>query len=345
MTPASKEEIYLANLCGENWKLPYPATRLEYYYAKLCGMNVPLPSEPLTRPEFYLAYLCGMDVKLPEPVSRKEWYMAKRCGMDVAKLPEPLSKAEIYWSMLDDFVKTVSGTLPISLSCNGNQLVQYRIYGNTKNVGTEASNHYVVPMVCTGKNLLKIDAVSQQISGVNIGINNGVITCNGTATETIILQLGYADYQKNKAYQVSGCPDGGNTTTTFRLFFDNIGTVKDSQGQSFQPTRDYARSQIRMFIYEGYHCENLIFTPQIENANVITSFEPYHEPITIEIDIGAEPLGEGDYVDFQKNIRHNADGTTIPLTLPPIPTFYGTTIIDSPAEIPPSTIDVKYFGS
>ena len=131
MTPASKEEIYLAKLCGEEWNLPYPTSRLEYYYAKLCGMDVPLPTNPLSRPEFYLAHLCGQNVKLPEPVSRKEMYMAKACGLEVEKLPEALSKAEIYWRMLLLQITEYIGELPLTFETNSSYLMDYRIYGNT----------------------------------------------------------------------------------------------------------------------------------------------------------------------------------------------------------------------
>ena len=165
MTPASKEEIYLAKLCGEDWKLPYPASRLEYYYAKLCGMDVPLPAEPLSHPELYLAYLCGMDVKLPEPVSRKEMYMAMACGMEIENTPEPLSRVEQYWYLYIHHTKKVTSELPIVFDGNGTNLANYRIYGNSiqnsipapehpiplESVGISTDNGYKISVICTSE--------------------------------------------------------------------------------------------------------------------------------------------------------------------------------------------------
>lgn len=138
MTPVSKEEIYLAKLCGEDWKLPYPVSRLEYYYAKLCGMEVPLPAEPLSRPELYLSCLCGNDVKLPEPVDRKELYMAKACGMPMGELPEPVSGAEYYWYRYVNHISEMIRIPPVNFKGTGTTLLNYQIYGNSVILDTDA---------------------------------------------------------------------------------------------------------------------------------------------------------------------------------------------------------------
>lgn len=344
MTPASKEEIYLAKLCGENWELPYPASRLEYYYAKLCGMDVPLPAEPLTRPERYLAHLCGLEVTLPEPVSRKEMYMAHACGIKTANLPQPASNSEKYWYRSIHHTEIKSGTLPLSFISNGKDLIDYRIYGGDQSTGLLIDEQYIIPIICSGKNLLKIDLESQYIHGIDITVDDGRIICNGTATKTITVSVGYMNYENNVIYQLSGCPNGGDSSSTYRLFFDNAGVVSDENGRTFNPRQDYNNARVRLNIFEGYECHNLVFTPQIEKSETVTEFEPYHSPVTIIIPAGAQPLTSDEYLDYQNQARQPKDGQSTELILPPLPTFNGTTIIDALPQIKPLNISLQYYA-
>lgn len=355
MTPASKEEIYLAKLCGEDWNLPYPASRLEYYYAKLCGMDIPLPAEPLSRPELYLAYLCGMDVKLPEPISRKEMYMAKVCGMDVAYLPEPLSKSEIYWQNLITR-KEITGELPLTLIAHTPNLLDYQIYGDSisspiettdeiQGVGTRTVN--IMPEI-TAENGWR-NGYLQDAKG-NIGL--GSLTTYQERTSPFI------KIDKSTSYMFSSTFINETQITPWYgwLLYDKdktpIGTRHSNHSQSggvihTTDNAEYIRISLRTY---GEQLEHV----QLQLGTQVTSYEPYGYQLPISchtltqagtttfLFIGSEPLKKDEYISYHEQKRYYADGTATPLTLPQIPIFDPVTVIDVQTPIKPSKIYIAF---
>ena len=61
---------------GESIDIPMPVTREEMYLAKMCGMDVELPT-PVTLDEMYLYALNGGQIDLPAPVTEKQKIWAK----------------------------------------------------------------------------------------------------------------------------------------------------------------------------------------------------------------------------------------------------------------------------
>ena len=77
---------------------------------------------------------------------------------------------------------------------------------------------------------------------------------------------------------------------------------------------------------------------------VPTKFEPYHAPVTTPIYL-PEPIkmvgDEAEYVDYKEQKQHFADGTSVDVTLPALPTLSGTNTLSVGTEVQPSGIEIK----
>ena len=88
-------------------------------------------------------------------------------------------------------------------------------------------------------------------------------------------------------------------------------------------------------------------TIQIERALVATEYEPYHTPVTtpIYLHVPIRKVGdEAEYIDYAEQKQHFADGTSVDVTIPAIPTIVGTNILSVDTQIQPSKVYVKYKG-
>jgi hypothetical protein len=139
------------------------------------------------------------------------------------------------------------------------------------------------------KNLFRITAESQTINGVTFTVDKvaGTVTANGTSTSQIAFKL--TDYlstsilQVGNTYILSGCPAGGNYTSTYALYVFNAGTsntvwvdVGLSGGSSYVIPSDIRLSPLHILIRSGVTCNNLVFKPMIRDASIKDdTFEPY----------------------------------------------------------------------
>lgn len=297
MTPASKEELYLAKLCGEDWQLPYPASRLEYYYAKLCGMDVPLPAEPLSRPELYLACLCGIAVVLPQPVSRKEMYMAKACGMEIEKLPEPLSKAERYWAILVSHISELTGTSSMMIYTGCSKLLDYQIGGNDLSDAAED-----ITICCVGKNLFNKDTALQkkEITGTQI-----VTSANWWVSDFIPVL-------PNECYCFSG------TVGSAVLEYAGIDSTPVRSNQSM---KIFVTGSDTHFIRINGEL-SYIGAVQMEAGSTPSDYEAYRALVT-SVSLNGQPLRKNEYVRFRDQKIFYADSTSAPMSLPPVTLHQG----------------------
>jgi hypothetical protein len=328
MTPASREEIYLAKLCGENWELPYPASRLEYYYAKLCGMNVPLPAEPLSRPELYLAYLCGMDVKLSKPVSRKEMYMAKACGMPVGDLPKPISRSEQYWVRITE-PKEFTGTLPMTFTSSKGYLIDFRVYGNISQINTNNEIHISENNFCG------------LIDGENFTLP---IYCRSPFNiETPVVNICIGSEPLRKIGEIADYIDFHNQQIVRKIFKYQL------TGQEFWT------------LYNGNYFSTIL--DQIATKGQGTLYASHFPPNTFSYNTGvaalkAVSMNLGNYatnIDEWKSYlaTQYKEGTPVTiwcilsqpvvasLQIPPVPTYFGTTTIHCNSDVLPSQMYIK----
>ena len=129
------------------------------------------------------------------------------------------------------------------------------------------------------KNLLKNTAVSQTKNGVTFTVNeDGSVTANGTATANALFGLSDIKLTVGKKYTLSGCPEGGSSTT-FKLYGldkTNWTGAGDDFGNGDTFTIRYSINQYRIVIYTGYTADNLTFYPMLRYAEITDdTYEPY----------------------------------------------------------------------
>lgn len=130
-----------------------------------------------------------------------------------------------------------------------------------------------------GKNLLQVTATSQTVSGVTLTVDeNGVITANGTATGRIIYVVADATFIANapsSTYFMSGCPRCG-TTSTYRMSVVGATGSDTGNGVSIVYTGTISDTRVRIYIEQGFTCNNLVFKPMIRPASITDpSYQPY----------------------------------------------------------------------
>ena len=130
------------------------------------------------------------------------------------------------------------------------------------------------------KNLVKFTDRTQEQNGVTFLRTGGVITVNGTATESLTALYIETVIEKSGIYSCSGAPEGSGPQT-YSLFF--IHQKKDGSKSYYG---DYGTGktvyvevgEILTFyiqIQKGVTVENLVFKPQIEYGEKITPFTPF----------------------------------------------------------------------
>ncbi len=192
---------------------------------------------------------------------------------------------------------------------------------------------YKVPVVVSGKNLLQNNAATQTINGVTFTVNDdGSVTCNGTANETVRHMIGGIALMSGVQYKMSGCPTNG-ANNTYRLdprlttgsvvisFIDN------GNGVVYTPNAD-VRINVYIYIQNGYTCDNLTFYPMIRLASIEDdTYEPYIEPTTTNIYLD-EPIEENESISLSDTNTN-------------IPTIRGTNVLTVDTTVQPSNVYVK----
>lgn len=116
-------------------------------------------------------------------------------------------------------------------------------------------------------NYLPNNIINQTISGVTIEVDTkGIITCNGTATSEIKLEVGHMKLGAN-TYRLSGCPSGGDGTT-YELQTNNLSPTYRDRGASVVFTLSNETTfWVTLIIRNGCTVNDLVFKPMITLAN------------------------------------------------------------------------------
>lgn len=145
------------------------------------------------------------------------------------------------------------------------------------------------------KNLLKNTMTSQTINGVTFtGNSDGSITCNGTASDTIVVNIIPSTFSLPEgAYILNGAPPGGGQSYNFkldvrvstRIYYPDIGN-----GIQFNILQTEQIAMCRIAIYSGYTCDNLTFYPMLRKADITDdTYEPYIENTEVDVTLPALP--------------------------------------------------------
>lgn len=192
---------------------------------------------------------------------------------------------------------------------------------------------YKVPVVVSGKNLLRNTAATQTINGVTFTVNDdGSVTCNGTANETVRHMLGGITLMSGVQYKMSGCPtNGANNTYRLdpRLMTGSVivSFIDNGNGAVYTPNAD-VRINVGIYIQNGYTCDNLTFYPMIRLITIEDdTYEPYHESTTTNIYLD-EPILENESISLSDTNTN-------------IPTIRGTNVLTVDTTVQPSNVYIK----
>ena len=129
-----------------------------------------------------------------------------------------------------------------------------------------------------GKNKLQVTATSNTINGVTFTVNSdGTVLVNGTADADAFFILSDATFLRDSpsgTYVLTGCPSGGSTLS-YNLDVQSARGADIGNGILIEYTNlTYANVRIR--VYSGTSCNNLLFKPMIRLASVSdATFAPY----------------------------------------------------------------------
>ena len=164
-----------------------------------------------------------------------------------------------------------------------------------------------------GKNLLKLTDGTYENNGITVVVSNGIITINGTATNTSFISIPYAfanlTLYSGKTYTLS-C---NNTTIASGGLsvrpIGNLGTFQTDLGRANSTsTTTISSNQTSTYLLirsnSGVVANNVVVKPQLEEGPIATNFELYNGGYASK-----------DYLENGKNLwNYNATNTIVGVT-------------------------------
>lgn len=231
------------------------------------------------------------------------------------------------------------GTLPLTISANGENLIDYRIYGASGGVGEKTVNLFT-------KNTRRSGFYSSSGYFNNnpyYTTSNAIAINNDLPVIGNIVSTNYGGYYMQLA------------------FFDELMNFISVHSVSMSGT-----GQKNIQTEPPIDAAFVIFCSTANSYNIMvvngstapTKYIPYGYQLSatigdgttgtdIPIYIGSTPLEQGEYVDYgEQKVYKYVDGvltpTDPPVALPAIPTLDGTTVYDADLVTKPSKMYVKY---
>ena len=237
---------------------------------------------------------------------------------------------------------TKTGTFPVTLpGCVDNDCtVGYKIYGNTDGVGDLSDGKYNIPIVTRGKNVFDITK-STDYKSEHGGMYFSASRPRGGHNQGKVSAV--TNMEAGKTYVITA-----DTTSSSGNFVYLNGSAKVWRwGQAYTPTEKDIAGNI--YFYKATNDtdpdvsqEVIITNVQIEEAAAATEYEPYHAPVTTTISLPA-PLSAGEYISYTAQAIIHADDTKTSVSLPKIPTYKGTTILECNTENAPASAEITYY--
>lgn len=238
-------------------------------------------------------------------------------------------------------MKTVEGTLPLTVVGVGQRLEDYKIYGAEGGVGNKNKNLFNPYTLIKGYSGQWSDG--SLVKNANGAISDYIdIEGASKVTATILTEtnggashpLYFYDADKNYI-QIS----------------DKLGLLTDKPGQRSKTfTVPEGAKYCRFYILTNYSKGNTVWA-QIEVGDTFTGYVPYgyEIPVKVNDDVYTIPsiypqLGNGDYLDFE-NRKAVIGGASTMMELPEIHLSNGTNIIDVDTTVKPSKMSVSFVGN
>ena len=166
--------------------------------------------------------------------------------------------------------------------------------GGTVRIDDAVPVQHQLALQVKSKNLVPqpYDFTTRTVGGVTFTANeDGTVTANGTATEDAYIRLcSGVPLQLHTQYTISGCPGGGGGKT-YTLYmtgadwhtgenYDNGGT----NGGQFIPNKERPGGyDVCIVVYSGVVCNDLVFSPQIEEGATATAYTKGVEPAAVTV--------------------------------------------------------------
>lgn len=245
---------------------------------------------------------------------------------------------------------TASGyPLSVTDSLAGENLTDCKVWGNNGGIGDLSSvdNKYHVSVNLCGKNVLTpgYASASATRNGVEISVENGAISFNGTATaDTYFIMKKQDTFTVPKGiYTLSGGTSDmwlyieayNNTTRLWQKYDKGSGVTFDLTNETY--------TGIRLFtVVSSGKTVSITLKPQIELGNIQTEYEPYSDS-SAEAVLDT-PLAPGEYIDIirKKRINNSAEtDITVTGTLKTVDSDVNNIICNTAQA--PSKIDIEYY--
>ena len=185
--------------------------------------------------------------------------------------------------------------------------------GGTVRIDDAVPVQHQLALQVKSKNLVPqpYDFTTRTVGGVTFTANeDGTVTANGTATEDAYIRLcSGVPLQLHTQYTISGCPTGGGSTT-YTLYMtgsdwstgENYDNATPNGGQ-FIPNKERPGGyDVCIVVYSGVVCNDLIFSPQIEEGATATAYTKGVEPAAVTVRRYGKNLVPYPYTDGSKTI-------------------------------------------
>ena len=238
-------------------------------------------------------------------------------------------------------MKTVEGTLPLTVEGVGQRLEDYKIYGAEGGVGNKNKNLFNPYTLIKG--------YENQWSDGNL-----VKNANGATSDYIDIE----GASKITATILTETNGGASHLLTFYdadknyiQISDKLGLLTDKPGQRSKTfTVPEGAKYCRFYILTNYSKGNTVWA-QIEVGDTFTGYVPYgyEVPIKVNDDVYTIPsvyhqLGNADYIDFE-NRKVVIGGVSTLMELPEIYLSNGTNVIDVDTAVKPSKMSVSFVDN
>ena len=241
----------------------------------------------------------------------------------------------------DATMKTVEGTLPLTVDGVGQRLEDYKIYGAEGGVGNKNKNLFNPYTLIKGYSTQWSDG--SLVASPNNSISDYIDIEGATKVTATILTnttgaaahpLTFFDADKNYI-QIS----------------DRYGVYTSGIGQHSKTfTVPEGAKYCRFYILTNYSKGNTVWA-QIEVGDAFTGYVPYgyEVPIKVNDDVYTIPsvypqLGNDDYIDFE-NRKVVIGGVSTMMELPEIHLSNGTNVIDVDTTVKPSKMTVSFVDN
>lgn len=229
------------------------------------------------------------------------------------------------------------GTLPAQYSANGDYLADYRIYGASGGVGDNSSTAYgyEVDMSVRSANLIDVartnNGTDYYVGGLHWEIAGQSVTLSETSN-TMYPQSFLLDSEGNalqltagKTYYaklfVENAPTGSNIYIFLRKKIAGAWSVAytiNTNGVVILASAD-VEGWTWLLVAQGNGITYSNTRIRIEVSELpIIEYVPYSKAIT-PIYIGAEPLGEDEYIDYKSGKIYRMSESVLTPTDPPVP--------------------------